>query len=124
MKEGDRIRITGGYEVDSLLRRIGEVRGTVVSFVPGCEPAIPAAVVRLDSAIAAEGITGDILLMELRYAGASWDIGVFRFQTVGLDLCSEMPSAGQRSCIALETHAIVEVLQPPTLERDIANESN
>jgi hypothetical protein len=110
VKLGDRIKIAGGYDTDSLLRRVGELRGTVVSFVHGYEPRIYAAVVRLDSPIAADGITGDVLLMELRYTGASWDGGPPGSQTVGLDLCSQIPSDGQRSCVTLETHAIFEVL--------------
>src|SRR5437773_10056636 len=110
MKEGDRIKIRGGSDVDSPLRRIGELRGTVVSFIHGYEPHIPAAVVRLDSPIVVRGSTCDILLMELRYSGASWDSGPPGSQTVGLEICSQIPSGGQRNCVPLETHAIFEVL--------------
>ena len=114
MKEGDRIRITGGYDDDSPLRRgSGELRGTVITFVSGYEAASPAAVVRLDTPLTIDGLTSEILVMELRYESASWARGEPGTQTVGLALCSEMPSAaapGTGHGTPFETHAIFEVI--------------
>jgi len=117
MKPGDRIRIFGGHDDNSVLRTVDELRGWVISFVPGYEPDTLAAVVRLDSPVSTNGVTGDVLVMELRYEGASWENGAAPgAQTVGLDLYVEIPErsmAGQRppkNWTSLETHAVFEVV--------------
>ena len=115
MKTGDRICIGGGYDCDSPLVR-GHLQGTVIDFVPGYEPGTPAAVVRLDAPISFEGVTGEILVLELRYQGASWDQetqpGSY---TVGVDLYSFSPERSMagafppRGWTGLDSHGIIEV---------------
>jgi hypothetical protein len=117
MKLGDRIRIFGGYNDEDVLRTVGELRGRVISFIPGYEPNTLAAVVRLDSVVTCSGVTGAILVMELRYQGASWDDGAEPgSQTVGLDLYAEVPETSMAGKLpatnwtALESHAVFEVI--------------
>ena len=90
-----------------------KLRGTVVDFLPGYEPAVSAAVVRLDAPLSVNGVTGAILIMELRYEGASWESGEPGVQTVGLALCSERPTGPAPQSghgTSFDTHAIFETL--------------
>lgn len=83
----DRIWISGGYEMapEWLGGRNGYF-GTVKSFIHG-QNDTSAAVVILDEKITAKNVTGDILVMELRWVGAKWgDCGV-----VHLELCNTLP---------------------------------
>jgi len=117
MKKDDRIKIGGGYEDDSLLRRC-DIKGTVLDFIPGYDAGTSAALVRLDAPITCENITGDILVLELRYQSASWDRetqpGSY---TVGVDLYSYIPKismAGEfpsNGWVGLDSHGLVEVIQ-------------
>jgi hypothetical protein len=60
--------------------------GTVVSFIPG-QNQEPAAVVRLDKPMIHGAISGDILILELRYSGSTWlDHG-----TVHVEFCDFLP---------------------------------
>ena len=45
--------------------------GAVVTFMLG-QNGTPAAVIKLDSPMTFEDVTGDILVLELRYVGAEW----------------------------------------------------
>ena len=99
-----------------MLRRVGPLWGKVISFIPGYEPETLAAVVKLDSPLSHDGITGDIVVMELRYEGATWESGAPPgAQTVGLDLYTEIPErsmAGEHPSngwTSLESHAVFEV---------------
>jgi hypothetical protein len=87
LKVNDRIWLGGGYEPDPEWRHKGKgYPGTVEFFMPG-QNEEPAAVVKLDKKITVEGITGDILVLELRSKGAKWgDEGI-----VHLELCDFVP---------------------------------
>ena len=114
MKIGDHIRISGGYDEDSPLRTgSGDLTGWVVSFVPGYEPDVSCAVVSLDAPLTCEGMTGTILVMELRDQGASWGHGQPGEQTVGLSLCSRVPTGAASPAghgTVIESHAVFEII--------------
>lgn len=87
LKAGDRVRISGGYEMEPRWLEDGGAReGTLVRFIPG-QNARPAAVVRLDNALTVDGRRGDFLVLELRHAGAAWQPGA----SVHLELLGEEP---------------------------------
>lgn len=83
----DRIWLAGGYEPEpEWLGKTQGYYGSVESFMPG-QNSEPAVIVKLDSKITVEKITGDILIMELRWEGAKWgNQGV-----VHLELCDFVP---------------------------------
>ena len=84
---GDRIRIGGGYDAGSTWLPEGESRdATLVRFIPG-QNKTPAGVFKLDTPITAEGMTGDIVVLELRYVGAKWGPS----KTVHVELCDFTP---------------------------------
>lgn len=107
---GDRIRVGGGYDAGSTWLPQGASRdGTLVQFIPGQNEA-PAAVVQLDLPITAEGVTGDTLVLELRYVGATWG----RTETVHVELCDFTPEPKRwqerRQGKWVESHATYERL--------------
>lgn len=57
-------------------------------FIPGQNEA-SAAVIKLDELITAGDVTGDTLVLELRYVGASWG----STETVHVELCDFTPEA-------------------------------
>jgi len=89
LKVGDRIRLSGGYDmVSKWLAGHDCYVGTVAEFIPG-QNQVPAAVVKLDHPITFEDTTGDIVVLELRYVGAKWADK----ETVHVELCNFMPEA-------------------------------
>ena len=84
---GNRVRLTGGYGFEpAWLSGNENLDGTLVCFIPG-QNHMPAAVIKIESPITFEAITGAILVLELRYAGASWEeTGI-----VHIELCDFMP---------------------------------
>ena len=87
LQPGDRLRLHGGYDPQpAWLGSSESLEGTVVQFITGQNKA-PAAVVRMDLPVSAEGVTGEILVLELRYVGAAWG----PTETVHIELCDFMP---------------------------------
>lgn len=112
LQEGDRIRVGGSYYHSSTWLPEGESRdGTLAQFIPGQNES-PAAVIRLDAPITAEGVTGDILVLELRYVGANWNLT----ETVHVELCEFMPEPkswqDRRRGKWVESHATYKRLKP------------
>ena len=68
------------------LANIRGPKGTLVAFIPG-QNAEPAAVVKLDAPITVDEVTGELLVLELRYTGATWR----ETETVHVELCSFIP---------------------------------
>lgn len=67
---GDRVRLSGGYDMEpKWLDEKQERTGGVVRFIPG-QNKVEAAVVELDSPMSFEGLTGKTLVLELRYTGS------------------------------------------------------
>ena len=72
LKVGDRVRLTGGYEPEpKWLCGQDFYEGEVITFL-SIKEETPLAVVRLDKPISFNKITGDILVLKLRYVDASW----------------------------------------------------
>ncbi|HXU17785.1 MAG TPA: hypothetical protein VN708_21815 [Terriglobales bacterium] len=64
-----------------------EVRkATITRFIPGQNDA-PAVVAHLDAPISVGEVTGQVVVLELRYQGASWDSA----NTVHIELCDFEP---------------------------------
>jgi hypothetical protein len=87
MQTGDRVRLSGGYDFEpTWLSGRASVEGAVVDFIPG-QNDTAAAVIRLDASITAKGVTGDVLVLEIRYVGATWETtGI-----VHIELCDFTP---------------------------------
>ncbi len=87
---GDKIELSGGYdfEISYLKNPPADKRtGRVIQFITG-QNKTPAAVAKLDQIISGDKITGDIVVLELRYQGATWTDNTF---TVHIELCDFIP---------------------------------
>lgn len=102
---GDRLKLWGGYEQEPLwLGGNVSVTGTVEKFIPG-QNTEKAMVVRLDVPLSAKGVTGRIIVLELRYVGARWaGQGVAH-----VELCDfepeDKPWKDRRQGVWVESHA-------------------
>jgi hypothetical protein len=69
---GTKLKLWGGYDMEPrwLMGRDCHT-GAVERLIPGQNEA-PALVVRLDSPITVDGVTGELIVLELRYVGAKW----------------------------------------------------
>jgi hypothetical protein len=114
LQAGDRVRLSGGYDFEpAWLSGKASVEGTVAAFIPG-QNKNPAAVIKLDEPISAEGATGDALVLELRYVGANWG----STEIVHVELCNFMPEPkrwqDRRQGKWVESHATCERLRART----------
>ncbi len=106
------MHLSGGYHFEpAWLSGKASVEGTVAEFIPG-QNETPAAVVKLDEPLTTEGVTGDVLVLELRYVGAKWeDTG-----TVHIELCDFAPEPkrwqDRRQGKWVESHATYQRLAP------------
>ena len=84
---GDRIELSGGYEFQpAWLGERSSLMGVVATFIPG-QNDLAAAVIVLDEPLCMDGISGAAVVLEQRYAGATWtSAGV-----VHVELCEFMP---------------------------------
>jgi hypothetical protein len=84
---GSRVELSGGYDfVPSWLSGKASITGEVAAFIPG-QNDTPAAVIRLDTPITADGVTVEVLVLELRYVGATWNTS----GVVHVELCDFSP---------------------------------
>jgi len=84
---GTRVKLSGGYDAGSTwLGEKQEVYGTLAKFIPGQNDP-PAALIKLDEPLAADGVTGEFIVLELRYVGAEWK----PTETVHVELCDFEP---------------------------------
>ena len=76
-----------------------------MSFIPG-QNKKPAVVAKLDHPITVENITGDIVVLELRYEGANWGK---KHETVHVELCNFDPEPKEwkdrKQGLWVESHA-------------------
>jgi len=105
---GDRIWLCGGYDMEPKWLGSGKgYFGRVVSFIPG-QNDTPAAVVKLEKPITVYNLTGDVVVLELRYVGAEWK----NQATVHIELCGFMPEPKRwqerRQGEWIESHATCE----------------
>jgi len=118
LKVGDRVFLTGGYEWNApwLCGKDGYY-GHILAFVACRKPTVvrfddrPLAVVKLDEPISFWGITGNILIMELRYWGTTWR----ETETVQVHLL-ETPPKGKlvldhTAPSYVESHATYKIVQ-------------
>jgi hypothetical protein len=107
---GDLVQLSGGYSLEpGWLAGLDSITGPVVAFTPGQNDA-PAAVIKLDKQITFAEVTGDVLVLELRYVGAAWEpLGI-----VHVELCDFTPDAtpwrDRRKGQWVESHASYERL--------------
>ncbi len=112
LEVGDIIKFRGGYDYDPLFLKNPPNReriGKVIKFIPG-QNKEQAAVVKLDFPITAQGTTGDIFVLELRYVGQTWETD----GPVHIELCDFMPEdkswQERRQGLWIESHASFEIL--------------
>ncbi len=89
LKVGDKIELSGGYDYDPIYLRNPDApkrTGTIIKFIKGQNEEL-AAVVKLDEIISGEEITGDIVVLELRHEGQTWQ----EPSPVHIELCNFMP---------------------------------
>ena len=114
LQAGDKIELSGGYDYDPVyLRnpRSSRRHGTIIKWIKGQDKE-PAAVVRLDQKISGEKITGDIVILELRYVGQTWQ----QPTPVHIELCDFMPEdktwKDRKQGEWVEAAATVTLIQP------------
>lgn len=116
-KIGDRVRLSGGFEPRPVwMGGQQSFEGKIVRFVPGTHEPL-AAVVRLDTPISltdvrnGKMVSGDVLVLELRFFGAQWKDS----ETVQIELRDSLPErkpADQRSHgLWVESHATYRVIK-------------
>lgn len=110
LPEGTRVRLAGGYGMEPYWHGGRPFHdGTVQYFIPS-EDSQGAVVVRLDEPITVEGLTGQMLVLQLRYVGAEWCTGA----VVHIELCDFEPEPEtwqhRRRGKWVESHASLEVL--------------
>lgn len=90
LRVGDRVYIYGGYDCDPEWLNGADGRaGVIERFISG-QNAEPAAVIRTDEAVTVGHVTADLLVMELRWVGATWVSGA----VAHMELCDFEPAAG------------------------------
>jgi hypothetical protein len=103
------VAVFGGYDYEPRWLNGGPgYHGIVERFIPG-QNSDPAVVVRLDAPITVDGVTGSVVVLELRYVGQQWsDKG-----TVHVELCDfdppEVRWQDRRRGKWVESHATYEV---------------
>jgi hypothetical protein len=107
---GDRLRLRGGYDVEpAWLQGQHHHTATITRFIPG-QNETPAIVAHLDAPISLDQVTGQVVVLELRYKGASWD----EANTVHIELCDFEPEPktwkARRQGKWIESHATCEKL--------------
>jgi hypothetical protein len=111
---GIRVRLGGGYDMEPewMCGRDWHC-GTFEVFMPG-QGDMPAAVVRLDEPITVRGLTGSVVVLELRYVGAEWRAR----ETVHVELCDfepePVPWPRRRQGKRVESHATIDLERPQT----------
>lgn len=108
---GDRLRLSGGYDWEPQWLQGQQHRmAAITRFIPGQNDA-PAVVAHLDAPISIDQITGQVVVLELRYKGVRWD----HANTVHIELCDFEPEAktwkDRRQGKWIESHATYEKLQ-------------
>ena len=114
LQVGDKIELSGGYDYDPIYLKnppASKRNGTVIKFIKG-QNAEPAAVVKLDQSISGQKITGDVVVLELRQVGQTWEEPT----PVQIELCDFMPEdkawKDRKQGEWVEGAAMVKLTQP------------
>lgn len=114
LQVGDKIELSGGYDFDPIYLRKPQASkrgGTIIQFIQG-QNIQPAAVVKLDQKISGQKITGDIVVLELRHVGQTWQEPT----PVHIELCDFMPEdkawKHRKQGEWVEAAATVKLIQP------------
>lgn len=114
LQVGDKIELSGGYDYEPLFLKnppASKRSGTVIQFIKGQNES-PAAVVKLDQKISCDKITGDIVVLELRHVGQTWQEPT----PVHIELCDFMPEditwKDRKQGEWVEAAATVRLVQP------------
>jgi hypothetical protein len=89
LQVGDKVELSGGYDYNPIYLKsppASKRSGTVIQFIKGQNEA-PAAIVKLDQKISGENIAADIVVLELRHTGQTWQEPT----PVHIELCDFMP---------------------------------
>ncbi len=108
----NRVYLSGGYSVNAVWLGGGEgYSGEVIAFIPGKNEK-SAAVVKVDSPIEANEMSGNIVVLELRFVGADWS----ESEVVNVELCDFMPEAkrwqDRKQGLWVESHADYKIINP------------
>jgi len=114
---GDMIELAGGYDYDpAWLGGKPLIRGRVMDLIPG-QNSQPAVVVKLVEPLSVNDVTGDIVILELRNAGAAWDAA----GTVHVELCDFYPAPqrwqDRQQGSWVESHASYKRVVPQSYKR-------
>jgi hypothetical protein len=112
LEVGHRVYLSGGYNMKpAWLGDSDGYSGEVIAFIPGKNEK-SAAVVNLDSPIQVEKVRGNIVVLELRFAGEEWS----ESEVVNVELCDFMPEAkrwqDRRQGLWVESHADYKIINP------------
>ena len=114
LQVGDKIELSGGYDYDPIYLKNPPATnrsGTVIQFIRG-QNEEPAAVVKLDHKISGEKITGDIVVLELRHVGQTWQEPT----PVHIELCDFVPEDNawkdRKQGEWVEAAASIKLIQP------------
>ncbi len=110
MRIGDRVFLTGGYEMKpEWLSGGAGYHGTIEKFIPG-QNDTRAAVVRFEQPVVTGGLSANYAVLELRYEGVTWSGPQ---ETVHVELCDfvpdDIPWQDRRQGAWVESHATVMV---------------
>lgn len=114
LQVGDNIELSGGYDFEPIYLRnppASKRSGTVIQFIKG-QNEQSAAVVKLDQKISWQKVTGDIVVLELRHVGQTWQEPT----PVHIELCDFMPEDkawnDRRQGEWVEAAASIKLIQP------------
>lgn len=114
LQVGDKIELSGGYDYEPIYLKNPHATyrsGMIIQFIKG-QNEEPAAVVKLDNKISGEKVTGDIVVLELRYVGQTWQEPT----PVHIELCDFMPEdktwKDRQQGEWVEAAASVKLIQP------------
>ena len=122
MKVGDKIKIWGSMDYETLMYRFGSIKGIVIKFVndfKSPDPTVtevPVAIVKLDNIIEHQGNKIKYIAMHLVYEGVTWE-GEYEpgQQTIGFYSVPRIPDKSldefsREEVVGLECRSVFEII--------------
>lgn len=122
VKAGDKIKIWGSNDYETLMDRLGSIKGTVIKFVDDfkspdpTDTEVPAAIVELDNIIEHEGNKIKYIAMHLVFEGVTWE-GEYEpgQQTIGFYSVPRIPDKSldefsREEMVGLECRSVFEII--------------